>query len=110
MALAVIGLLLIMCAVSIAAWTATVLNKRGASGRAAWRRLPYSATLWMGIVLVVAAFSPTAAGALMVLLMAVVGTFFAVLLIRGVRRLSEFWWRLREIGNPKAWQGGGPFL
>jgi uncharacterized membrane protein YadS len=100
-----VGAFLIAIAVGISGWGAAQLKKRDEPTRRAWQLLLRSGNLWIGMVLLISAFSPVAAGALLVAILVVVTTFFVVLLSRGVRGLPEFWRRLRRIGDPAAWRG-----
>ena len=102
---AIVGVLLVALALSIAIWTAGVLRRRGEPTRVAWVHLVQSPTLWFGVVLLLSTFSPWAAGAVLAMLVLFHVTFLIVLLIRGVRGLPEFVRRVRSIGDPAAWRG-----
>lgn len=80
-------------------------KRNGRPSREAWRRLPASGSVWMGLILLTAAVSPVAAGALMVLVIATGAAFMVVLVARGVRDRRQIWQSLRSIGDPDAWRG-----
>ena len=107
--LALLGVAMLTFEVAFARWLAARLKEQGRSPREAWRWLPRSAITWTGIILVVHAVSPTAAGVLLVIVGSVAAIYLIVLLIvlltRGVRGFPEFVRQLRRIGEPDAWRG-----
>ena len=102
--LMILGLAMLMFAVLLRAWVARRLESQGHPSREAWRTLPYSATLWMGLILVVCAVSPVAAGALVVVVLFTAGVLIVWLVARGVRDVPSICRRLRSIGDPNAWR------
>jgi hypothetical protein len=103
--LALLGVAMIAFEVALAGWLAARLREQGRSPREAWRWLPRSTVTWTGMILVVRAVSPTAAGALLLTVGLVAAICLIVLLARGVRGLPEFARQLRRIGEPDAWRG-----
>jgi len=99
--MALLGAALILYEVALWAAVARRLRHRGDPTTRAWRGAMRSLIAWLGVILLVAAVSVTAAGILM-LLAAVIAV---VQIVRGIRDFPAV---RRLLGNPAAWRGEGP--
>jgi hypothetical protein len=91
--------------VVITKWLAARLVEQGRSPREAWRRMLQAPFMWMGVILIVSAVSPTTAAVLFGIVFLWVAVVLIVGVARGMRSLPEFARQVRRIGDPDAWRG-----
>jgi hypothetical protein len=100
--MALLGAAMILYEVALwATLAARGLRHRGDPTTRAWRGAMRSLIAWLGVILLVAAVSVTAAG----ILMLVAAVIAVVQIARGIRDFPAVW---RLLGDPAAWRGEGP--